>query len=194
MSNYFSEREGRTVLPAKLTISSPSSSDHDEPFVALQLTDTRSGARFAEVRVSYADFMAALMGRSHMAVECAVAGLALVGMQAEHKTELVHITDIERCDYDGRYAAAITAAAPFEVDGWRYSGPRTKAGSWSQGQWGYHAEGGYSVRLPFVRHVPYVEPGDDASADRPATEPDQPDGVPQTHPAVRRRSRKPDAA
>jgi hypothetical protein len=178
-------REDRTILPGKLTFGRPTNGD-DEPYVAIQLTDTRSGARFVEVRLSYADLMATLLGFSEMHVEFAVQALDRVGMRREQKSEIVHISE-RGVDFDARYVEAVRAAQPFEVNGWRYAGPRSESMSWSQGQWRSKHDGVAEVRLPFIRFVPFTE-----HADEPAVEPDRADGDTPTNPPVRHRRRKPD--
>lgn len=185
MTKFFdAPREQRDILPGKLTIGRPSPGD-GEPYVSIQLTDDRSGARFVEARIGYADFTAALMGLSQIAVEFATAGLAVVGLQREHKSETVTIPE-SAFGYDERHIAAMRAAEPFEVDGWRYSGPREKSSSWSQGQWVSDHAGNYIVRLPFIRHVPYGQSAD--------AEPDRADRAARADQPIRRRRRKPDEA
>lgn len=189
MESFFSERERarRTLLPVDVQIGAPTCGDGSE-YISIEITDRRSGVQFVELRLSYADMMAALRGSHRSNVEAAVHGLDRVGMKVEHKT----VTATVKLDsYSERSRTAYDAAQPLCVDGWRYAGPRpdnSQYESWRQGDWMPEEGGGYRVQLRFVRWVPYVETNNGTAA-----EPDRSGGAAPANPAIRHRRRKPDA-
>ena len=108
-----SETTERELLPGKISITQPHGDGCD--YISIKITDKSSSVEFIEVQIKYAEFARAL-GARMCSCEFRTRGLDLIGMNREHKKELVLVPHHE---YSERERVAWAAIEPFNVDGWK---------------------------------------------------------------------------
>ena len=132
-------------LPATIHIGDIRSTGGD--YVSIEVGDEDAGVRIIEVHLSHEQYGRLVAGCGFVHCTASVNDSGLVGMQSEHKTELVP------CEHVSRDADKAAILAPFEVDGWK--GNESDLGN-------HHCWKGSGYRVVFHRWVPKKEADDDA--------------------------------
>jgi hypothetical protein len=135
-----------SLIKGQLTISRPSNGRGEE-WITIEFRDEDAGVRFAQFRVSTADFARAITGLGYIPGEIEVGGLHLVGTKAENKTEFI---ECEPPYGDkAKKATLLKKIEALEVDGWK-----SRSGDWDN----HHNYTRKGVSIVFFRNVPKEKP------------------------------------
>jgi hypothetical protein len=92
------------------------SSQLEEDYIEIEITDEKSHIQFCEVKMSLKDFALAITGRGFSDCEFEVRGTDKIGYTREHKTEEVKL--LYKDKYNLTEADYNKTLKPFEKDGW----------------------------------------------------------------------------